>query len=357
MGSLVPKKLTRDGNAAYTGLPGEIVTIPGFGCAVHDGFTPGGTEVRTVDQGPSRNIARNTNFNFVQNGSSWMGNSGDKTYVFDGWFIQHAGSSTSNVARVPSYDSTIKQPTFGRITATSGGLASSFSILSQRYARPALFAGREMVLSFWIKSSSAKRICIEFGLTFADAGTSSRSILVGNPSLTANEWTFVELPFTVPEVTSSDVIDNTQDHAYLYLWLEAGDNYNGRTGGILPISASFDIGNVKLEFGTEATPYEFDYITEQQKVYEYFEKSSRTMFFAPFGLTSFGTSCGLNVNYGFPKWSDTAFQVSLSYTTDSVGTVVTNNDNQFGFTLTGVANSGSSPARLLTYTADAEFNF
>lgn len=350
---LIPLKKTRDSNAVYTGLPGEVVVIPDEAIALHDGSTPGGLlfEPPTVFAGD--NIARNTNFQFDQNGNSFIGNSGD-TYIMDGWYTQHAGGSTDNAARLSIYENFLKSSTYARVTTFSGGGSDAFTILSQRYARPTTMAGRRMTLSFSMRCNENYRSAVEFGQTFADPGTQNRNILVGNVDLEANTWKRFEFTFDVPEITSSDVIDNSTDHSFLYFWLEAGDDYNTRTGGILPFSGSFDIGNIKLEQASKATEYRFDFQDEQRRVYEYFEKNSRVQFFAPLGVTNPGASCGITVDFGFPKWTSLP---TITFNTDFVNAPTLNARDQFGFTLTGSANNAGSSARVLDYTVNAEIPF
>lgn len=341
-------------NKTYLGLRGEIVTIPLVGVAVHDGVNVGGTvltEQSILNRNGIDNIVRNSNFIFDQNGNSWLGNSGN-TYISDGWYIQHGGGSTSNAARLSAWEPTLNQVTQLRVTTFSGGGSDAFSLLSQRYARLRRYAGQVMTISYWIKANVKTSISGECGLTFADGGTANRNTLINRVTLPANVWTKVEQTFTVPMITGADVIDDSQDHMYIYFWLEAGDDYNDRTGGLLPFSGSFDIGNIKIEYGDQATAYStMTFRDEEKKVHEYFEKSSLLRYFSPFALTSPAASCGLNVDFGNPKWNTLP---DVTFTTDFVNAPALGARNQFGFTLGGIANSGGSTARLLTYTADSE---
>lgn len=350
---LIPKKLTRDQNAAYIGLAGEVVTITGIGAALHDGHTAGGIIIEQNIEFASDNIVRNSNFSFTQNGSTFLGNSAAKTHVMDGWFIQHAGSSTSNVAQSSTYDTTLQSKNHCIATTFTGGLSSSFTVLSQRYARPEQFGGKRLTLSFWAKCNLSQRIAVEFGQTFADVGTLNRNILVGNAELTSS-WQKFEFTFDVPDLSASDVIDNNVDHSFLYLWLEAGDDYNARTGGILPFSGSFNIGNIKLEQSSKATEYEFNYENERAKVFEYFEKSSHTQFMSALGVTSPATDCGANISFGYPKWT-TAPDVSITSSFVNAPSIISK--DSFGFSVIGVANSATSAARITAFTIDAEFDF
>ena len=343
-----------EANAVYTGFKGELVSIPLVGVAVHDGINQGGTVLTKqaeLNRNGVDNIVRNSNFAFEQNGDIWMNNSGN-TYISDGWYMQHSGGSTSNAARLSGWEPTLNQATSLRITTFSGGGPDAFSLLSQRYARLRRYAGRVMTISYWIKANIKTSISGECGLTFADVGTTNRNTSINRVTLQANVWTKVEQTFTVPTITGTDVVDDSQDHMYIYFWLDAGDNYNDRTGGILPFTGTFDIGNIKVEYGTQATAYNtMSYRDEEKKVQEYFEKSSLIRYFAPFAVTNPGSSCGLNVSFGNTKWNTSP---NITFATSFIDSLSLGGKDQFGFTLNGIANSGGSTARLSTYTANSE---
>lgn len=351
---LIPCTLSSEENSTYTGLDGEIVGVSGKGIALHDGVNQGGLLLTpSLSTGDGFNICRNSNFYFTQNGTSWMGVSGN-TYISDGWFMQNGGGSTANVARVGSYSSDFKQGTHLQVTTITGGGSGSFNILSQRYPNPARFSSKDMNLSLIAKSSSNCVVSFSLGMTFADAGTPNREILLGFESLTANTAKEIDFSFVAPAVSESDVINNNVDSVYLYMWLESGDDFNGRTGGQLPINATFDVGNFKLEFSKTKTPYNFGAVSEEQsKVFEFYEKRTVTQFFYPFSTT--GTtisSCALTIDYAHPKWSDTI--ANITYSTSFVGTIAINSKDRHGFTMTGIANNASSAARVTSYTVDAE---
>jgi len=351
----INNKKTLQENAVYVGFAGETISIPGVGFAVHDGFSVGGVVVEarlTKSVGGEDNFVRNSNFFSVQNGATFIGNSAATTYTLDGWFIQHNGGSTSNVAQNTTFESAVNSETHAVVTTFTGGLASSFSIFTQTYNFLSRFAGKKLSLSYSIKSSADTSITNEFLLTFADGGTSNRGTLVGRESLKAGVWTDVRFTFIVPNIFSTDVIDNAIDNARLLFWLDAGDDFNARTGGILPFSGTFDIANVKIEESDEPTRYAFDDFTyELKKVQEYFEKVTSVIFMSSVGTSAFKSDCTLTFPFEASKWKDT-------YTTTIVDSFVSGNavfsSKKSSLTLLGVATDVTSSARITEYTIDAE---
>lgn len=353
--TFVPKKLTLQENAAYKGLAGEIVSIPGTGIAEHDGFTIGGKILQErLDNtfGGRDNLVRNSNFFSIQNGDEFLGNSGPATYTLDGWYVLHNGGSTSNVAQNTIYDNTIDSSTHLALTTMTGGLDSSYSILAQTYNYPSRFAGKKLTLSYWIKCNVSTSITTEFLLSFADGGTVNRGTLIGRESLEAGVWKNVKSTFDMPDIFASDVIDNATDNGRLLFWLDAGDDWNSRTGGILPFSGSFEIANVKIEESPEATSYVVnDYAYEISRVQEYFEVSNRLQLFGSAGTTSHVATCSLNASFNNSKWTDLPV---ISYTTAFLSGDSLLGRDQEGFSLLANATDAVSGARITSFTANAE---
>tara|TARA_R110001606_G_scaffold385158_1_gene548534 strand:+ start:31342 stop:32412 length:1071 start_codon:yes stop_codon:yes gene_type:complete len=343
-----------EGNSNYTGFKGELVSIPLVGVAVHDGINAGGTiltEQAELNRNGVDNIVRNSNFQFTQNGTSWTGNAGND-YISDGWYMQHGGGSTSNAAQVTTYEPLLNQSTYLRVTTFTGGASNSFSLLSQRYSRLVKYTGQELTISYWVKSNVTTSLSGECGLSFADAGTADRKTLINRVTLQANTWQKVEQTFTVPAISNSDVIDDTQDHMYIYFWLDAGDDFNDRTGGILPFSGTFDIGNIKVEYGSQATAYNtMSYRDEEKKVHEYYEKRTRNQFLSSSGTSTHATTTIGNFEFKNAKWSDLP-TVTYSATFISGDSIFSR--DAYGFTLIGTATEVASSARISEYIANAE---
>tara|TARA_R110001592_G_C13193003_1_gene753590 strand:- start:44427 stop:45509 length:1083 start_codon:yes stop_codon:yes gene_type:complete len=355
---LIPKIFTKVSNAIYKGFSGEVVSLPSVGLAIHDGINFGGVLIQPQSAtafANRDNFVRNSNFRSIQNGSLFIGNSAPATYTIDGWFMLHNGGSTSNIAQLSGYDVETNSMTRARVTTFSGGLSSSYSIFAQTYHNLARFAGKKMTLSYWIKPTLDTSITNEMRLTFADAGTVDRGVLVGRQSLKANVWNRVESTFSVPAIGASDIINNNTDNARILYWLDAGDDWNSRTGGILPFSGTFDIANVKLDGNNRATEYDAsDIIYENQKVQEYYEKNTRIHYLPNLGTLQsdpLTTKVFGELAFANAKWTNLPM---ITYTLSNANTGILQGRDSGGFTIQATATSDTLGASITTYTGDAE---
>lgn len=356
---LITQTFTKVSNAVYRGLSGEIVSLPGVGLSVHDGVNFGGVLLQpqsaTAFSGRD-NFVRNSNFRSIQNGDSFVGNAAPATYTLDGWYILHNGGSASNVAQLAGYDSTTNSTSQLRVTTFSGDIDSSYSVLAQTYHTPSRFAGKRMTISYWIRSTVDTSIANEFTLTFADAGTQNKTVLIGRSDVVAFQWSKIEFTFDIPAITAGDVINNITDNARVLFWLDAGNDWNSRTGGMLPFSGTFDIANVKIEDADRATEYDAsDILFQIQQVQEYFEKGSRIQYLPNIGTTQVdplpSTVFG-NVAFSNAKWTNLP---TITYSTSNASGDVLFGRDSGGFTIQATATNDTVGAAITEYTANAEF--
>ncbi|MBO2698100.1 carbohydrate binding domain-containing protein [Shewanella algae] len=351
MPRLIPQKLTKLQNQAYIGLDGEFVTVIGVGFAIHDGVTPGGTIYEQQKLISGRNLLRNGDFAVQQNGNQWLGvpTIGDAAYVADGWFFQRGGGSVANVSVSENYlDSNLKIHRSLRVTTTTGGGSNAFSVFSQRKAGALLFSGKTLTLSFWAKCNTARSIALEAGNDFKSA-TANQRIAIGKADLTT-QWKYFSFTFKFPDrpLTFTRGADH---HVWLYFWLEAGDDYNSRTGGINTYSGSFDIADIQLEEGEISTPYDrLEFQQSRAKVREYFESVTSVISLSKYGDSLTDSKVGGYIPFGVNKRK--APTVTATYDFLSGGSLFGISED--GFNVSGTANSNSSVARVLSYTADAE---
>lgn len=334
MKSTILKKISAIENANYRGKSGEVVSIPLVGVAVHDGVTFGGTIVRTSTQ-VNDNLFRNGNWSVQQNGNEWLGNSASNNYIVDGWWVSHNGGSTSNVAIDASGDLIIN--------AMSGGLNSSYSQLTQVIANPIDYSNKVMTVSFIASSNQADSIAVEATIT----GSAPKFVSRIDLSTTKKLYT---VSFAAPQYILSDPLT---DKFYIKLWLEAGDDWNARTGGILPSSHTTTIESIKLEFGEEPTEHAFIKTEEERKVMEYFEKSDPSS--NPILMSSTLDSPNSNsvvcsISGKYSKWKLPSVTFNTSFTTsDSLY-----RSTRDSFQVLSTWDGGNSISRLTSYEINAE---
>ncbi len=334
MKSTILKKMSLIENANYLGKSGEVVSIPLVGVAVHDGVTFGGEVVRTSIQS-NENLLRNGNWSVQQNGTEWIGNSLDNNYIIDGWWISHNGGSTSNVAITAGGDLLLN--------AMSGGLPSSYTQLTQVIANPSDYSGKRMTLSFIASSNMAESVAVEATITGSAPAFVSRVDLGVSKKLYA-------LTFDVPLYVESNP---TLDKFYIKIWLEAGDDWNNRTGGILPTSHATTIESIKLEFGEEATEHTFTRQDEERKVMSYFEKSKAgapAVLMSAVNESPAADSVVCNINYKHAKWK----YPEVTYTTAFTLSDNLYSNRQDGFQLLSTWDGSGSISRVASYEANAE---
>lgn len=333
MKKLILKSLSEIENSNYTGMKGEIVSVTGVGLAVHDGVTEGGT-ILMESAAIGDNILRNGNFIITQNGTTFTGNSGAATYILDGWFMNHFGGSTSNVAKLDNG---------ARVTAISGGAANSLSRLMQVIPLPKNLSGKQVSLSFKAKSSNSLAIAAECFITGGGTKYINRFDLT-------NSFDVYTATFTIPEYTASDTLT---DNFKIVFWIEAGDDWNSRTGGILAQDNSVDFEYIKMEFGSVATEFTYNYQDELSKVRRIFEKNGGDVPALLHNISIFGSSANDvhgTINYAEEKWKVVGPTFSVSHMSSSstyaVGTK--------SFSVLGVWNGTSGSARVESWTCDAE---
>lgn len=351
MSRLILKNITAQQNAAYTGFNGEAVNVLGIGFAIHDGVNAGGTVYETQKVVAGRNLLRNGDFAVQQNGNEWIGvpSSGEFAYIVDGWFYQRGGGSTANIAISESYlDGVQKLQRGARVTTFSGNGSNAYSVISQRKPGALLLSSKLLTLSFWAKCNTARSVAVELGNDFKSAVQNQR-VLAGKANLTP-QWQYFEFTFKFPDRPSVMTRGNNH-HCWLYFWLEAGDDYNGRTGGINTYSGSFDFADVQLEESEMATPFErLEYHQSLSLVREHFEKVTSVISLNKYGDTLSDAKVGGYIPFATAKRA----APTVTPTFDFVNGGATFGISAQGFNVSGTANSATSVARLTGYVANAE---
>jgi hypothetical protein len=351
MSKLIITRKSEQENSQTIGLNGEIFAIPNVGLAVHDGSTQGGLLLKE-NNASNENILRNGNFLVDQNGNSWQNipSVGNIEYIADGWYFHRGGNSVANVAvaRSLANDLPVAYKSL-RVTTTSGGLDSSFSVISQQIKGAQLLDGQTVTISFWAKTPQSRRIAVIIRQDY-DSVTGTRETFAGNAVLT-NDWKFYS--FTV-EVPSSDLsyIFGGNSFTGIWIWLEAGSNYDNRTGGIGTQSGQTDIANIKMEIGKSATPFQAaSYEDELIKVQRYFEKNFNDIFMSRAGFSDTSTiNATAYVPFAVKKASIPNVTINTNYLTSPTLLEIGHN----GFNVFATANNVSSIARITDYVADCE---
>ena len=164
---------------------------------------------------------------------------------------------------------------FSRTVVTSVAGATNFVTKAQRIEYVETLAGKTATLSFWAKADSTKNLGYDIYQMFGTGGSPSGNVTasIGNIALTSN-WTRYTITFNVPSVSGKTKGSDGNDSFIVRFWFDAGSSYTGGSLTVGQQSGTFDIAQVQLEEGSEATEFEQRPLTtEIQLCQRYFEKS------------------------------------------------------------------------------------
>ena len=224
-----------------------------------------------------RNKLINGGFDIWQRGTSQTNNG----YGSDDRWV-NADSGSTKVASRQTF--TLGQtdvpgnPTyFARTVVTQAGspAITDYIIKRQNIEGVKTLSGQMATLSFWAKCDSSKNISVEFSQSFGTGGSPSsqvNSIGVTTFAITST-WKYFTTTVLLPSVSGKTIGSNNDDYLQINMWLSAGSSYNARTNSLGQQSGTFDIANVQLEAGPQATPFEYRPIgTELALCQRYYQK-------------------------------------------------------------------------------------
>ena len=198
----------------------------------------------------------NGNMDFWQRGTS-VSVTATNTYTADRYVGVMAGS-TATVARQSTTGSeSFNAKYFLRAAVTSSVGISNFNQLAQRIEDVRRFSGKTLTLSFWAKADSARNMSVEFVQNFGTGGSPSADVnALGVQKLAlTTSWQKFTKTVTLPSIAGKVIGSDVNSYLALNFWFDAGSNYNSRTDSLGQQSGTFDIAQVKLEEGINATDF------------------------------------------------------------------------------------------------------
>lgn len=219
----------------------------------------------TLDQNveSGMNYISNANFHYAQRGTSHSTNGYGS---IDRWRNVVAGSSITmerqsfvtgqtDVPESPKY--------FARAIVSSVVGVANYARFAQHIEYVDTLNGKEVTYSFWAKADALKDVSVEFRQVFGTGGSPSsevQSLGVQKFSLTT-AWQKFTHTFTLPDIQGKSIGTDGNDFLGMTFWFDAGSDFNGNTDNLGQQSGIFDIANVKLEQGSEATKFQLRNIT------------------------------------------------------------------------------------------------
>ena len=181
----------------------------------------------------------------------------------DRWFSNSNGNtfSTSQGSFVSGdtlYDTGGAQY-FTTIAVTSVSNPANYSLFAQKIEDVRILAGQTVTVSFWAKAASGTpSIGLNVEQIFGSGGSPSSDVTgVGQSQTLTTTWAQYTKTFTVASINGK-TIGTTANTSFtnLVFWLDAGSNFNSRSGTIGQASKTVSIAQVQLEVGPVATPFE-----------------------------------------------------------------------------------------------------
>ena len=204
-----------------------------------------------------RNRIINGNFNFWQRGLS----SSEGGYLADRWRMDGLGTTfTASRMDAVIFNNVTTNNTkyYIRVAVNSVAGAPNYAHLSQRIENVETLNGQKAVLSFWARTDSPKSITVALGQYFGTGGNPAPHVIGISSTkinLTASLQRF-SVPLDIPSVTGKPRGTDKNDYLAVIFWLDAGSAFASHTAGLGQQSGWFDFGQVQLEAGAIASPFE-----------------------------------------------------------------------------------------------------
>jgi len=144
---------------------------------------------------------------------------------------------------------------FSRTVVSSVAGSSNNAIKQQVIEDVSRLSGKTVTLSFYAKADSSKNIAVDLFQYFGASGSAAVSGIGVTKILLSTSWEKYTVTADIPSVLGK-TISVGNDATGVVFWFDAGSDFDDRTDSLGQQSGTFDIANVQLEEGTEATEFE-----------------------------------------------------------------------------------------------------
>ena len=202
-----------------------------------------------------KNYFINGSFNIWQAGNLAMG-TGNR-YSADMVSNSSVGttySSTQTAWPVGQTDVDPRAVSYIRNAVISVAGASNFSNMQFTMEDVRTLAGKQVTVSFWAQCTTATQpISLELSQLFGAGGSATVRVNMGQKTITG-AWQRFTATANVPSISGKTI--GTMPHSLiLTIWLDAGSDYNARTGSLGQRTGGWNFWGLKVEEGSEATPF------------------------------------------------------------------------------------------------------
>jgi hypothetical protein len=258
--AIVDTKLATIATAGKVSNSATTATDANTASAIVARSAAGNFNITSINNGPlagMRNAIINGNFDHWQRGTSFT----NSEYGADRWFNNRLGTTHTVTRQAFTLGQTDVpgEPTyFYRAVVSSVAGAGNYSFLIQFIEDVRTFAGQQVTISFWAKADATKNIAVELVQGFGSGGSPSAAVNSIGTTKVSIGTTFqkVTVTATVPSISGKTLGTNTNSSLGLFIWFDAGSNFNSRTDSLGQQSGTFEIAQVQLEPGPVVTPFE-----------------------------------------------------------------------------------------------------
>lgn len=218
------------------------------------------TYIRLDQQPARRGWMLNRDMRHWQRGTSLSAGTGTR-YLADMWASQQTAGTTIAVSReahtVGQTDVPTDSPFFARYIIVSASAAGSYARIRQPILGVRKHAGRTVTFTIYAKANATKSIALELFQNFGTGGSPSAAVTgIGVTKVTiGTTWAAYTFTVAVPSITGKTLGTDGNDTLEICIWLEAGSDYNARTGSLGNQSGTFDIGLVYDDPGSKSLPF------------------------------------------------------------------------------------------------------
>jgi len=228
-----------------------------------DPFPMGGGSTQAST--PASSSVQNGFINYLINGDMGIYQRGTTAVTAgygpaDRWTNSSSGTSMSSTLVALSSGDTLYDTGEARqctqIVVTSVANVANYATLSQYMEDVRHLAGKTVTVSFWAKAAAGTpSIGLEISQNFGTGGSAQVDI-AGQAQVISTTWTRYSKTFVIPNLNAKTIGTEATHYTRLNFWLDAGSNWNARSGSIGQSSKTVSITLVQLEVGSTMSQFE-----------------------------------------------------------------------------------------------------
>lgn len=208
---------------------------------------------------PNQNYVINGNFDFWQRGTSLAAGTGAR-FLADRFFTSGVGTTVAPSRQsfsLGQVDVPNNPRFFHRSVVSSSAGAGNLAIQAHKIEDVTKLSGKTVTISFWAKAATSQSIGFDVEQSFGTGGSPSAAVSAIGVKVfpLTTSWQKFTNTFTLPSVSGKTLGTDGNSSTALVFWFDCGSSFASRCGSIGQQSGTFDIAQVKLEEGINATPF------------------------------------------------------------------------------------------------------